>query len=56
MIGELEASMDLGQLRGLVTEGKNLKVGLGVGERGWGREILDFASLLPWGGEVRPST
>ena len=38
--------MDLGQLRGLVTEGANLKVGLGVGEREWGRKILDFASLV----------
>ena len=27
-----------------------------VGERGWGRKILDFASPLPWEGEVRPST
>ena len=46
MIGELEVSMDLGQLRGLVTEGANLKVGSGVGEREWGRKIMDFAFLV----------
>ena len=45
--------MDLGQLRGLVTEGANLKVGLGVGEREWGRKILDFASPVSREGDWR---